>query len=103
MKRNPLKRSGLAWSLLLCLVLANGLMAAPSVAHAGHHAQHHANTHSTGLCAWLCAAGQGIETSSVFLESSLRLVGCVKDVCADQYERLVSSLIFPRGPPSILN
>lgn len=97
------KRSGLVWSLLLCLVLANGLMAAPSVAHAAKHGSHQAGTHSTGLCAWLCAAGQGIETSSVSLESTLRLVDRVAGVRIDQYDILFSSLVFLRGPPSILS
>ena len=45
-----LKQSWLVWSLLLCLVLVNGLLAVPAVAHADHHAKHQAGTHSTGLC-----------------------------------------------------
>ncbi len=56
-----LKQSWLVWSLLLGLVLVNGFLAAPAVAHADHHAKHQAGTHSTGLCAWQCAAGQTAE------------------------------------------
>lgn len=97
-----LKRSGLVWSLLLCLVLVNGFMAAPSVAHAGHHAKHQAETHSTGLCAWLCAAGQGIDTSSGSLESRFRPVDLVVFVLVDQHAFLFCPSIFLRGPPAIL-
>jgi hypothetical protein len=97
-----LKRHYLVWSLLAYLVLVNAFMAAPAVAHAGHHAKHQAGTHSTGLCAWLCAAGQGIETPSVSLESRLRLVDLVLFVLADQYSSLFSPFIFLRGPPSDL-
>ncbi len=95
-----LKRSALVWPLLLCLVLVNGFMAAPSVAHAAHHANHQAGTHTTGLCAWLCAAGQGIETAPVNLESKLQLFDLV--VCRDvsQAQRQLSSLPFFRGPPA---
>ena len=96
------KRSGLVWSLLLCLVLMNGLMAAPSVAHAMHHGKHQAGTHSTGLCAWLCAAGQGIESASVDLESTLRLLDWVVYVHADQYKKSLPSVVFLRGPPAPL-
>lgn len=95
-----LKRSGLVWSLVLCLVLVNWFMAAPSVAHAAKHGSHQAGTHTTGLCAWLCAAGQGIETSSVSLESTLRLVYRVLCFHVDQYARVFSSLTFLRGPPA---
>jgi hypothetical protein len=95
-----LKRSGLVWALLLCLVLVNGFMAAPSVAHAAHHATHKAGTHTTGLCAWLCAAGQGIETSSVSLESTLQLVDRVDFYHVDRPQHDRASCIFLRGPPA---
>ena len=36
-----LKQSGFVWSLLLCLVLVNGFLAVPAVAHADHHANTH--------------------------------------------------------------
>lgn len=44
-------------------------MAAPSVSHAAKHANHKPGTHTTGLCAWLCAAGQGVETVAVVFEA----------------------------------
>lgn len=69
-----MKRSAFIWALLLCIVLVNGLMVAPSVGHAQHHAKHQAGTHSTGICAWLCAAGQAIESSSIHLRSALQLI-----------------------------
>src|SRR5574337_1507053 len=70
-----LKRPLLVWALLCCIVLVNGSMAAPSVGHAEHHAKHQAGTHSTGICAWLCAAGQDIEPSSIHPPpSALQLV-----------------------------
>lgn len=96
------KSRGLVWSLLVCLVLVNGFMAAPSVVHAERHGNHQAGTHSTGLCAWLCVAGQGIEASSVDVESTFSLVERVVPRCDDQYARPCASFIFVRGPPQLL-
>ena len=94
------KRSGLIWSLLLSLVLMNGFMAAPSVAHAAHHENHQAGTHSTGLCAWQCAAGQGVESTSVDLASTIQVVGQVVYIFADKDEESSPLAVFFRGPPS---
>lgn len=95
-----LKRSGLVWALLFCLVLVNGFMAAPSVAHAVHHASHNAGTHSTSLCAWLCASGQGIESSSVGLDSTFRLLGLVAFRDVDQIQKQFFFIVLLRGPPA---
>ena len=95
-----MKRSGLVWSLLLCLVLVNGFMAAPSVDHAGHHAHHQAGTHATGLCAWFCGAGEGIETTSGNVESTLHPVDRVIFNPDDQHDLLFSLFAFLRGPPA---
>ena len=94
------KRLRLVWALLVCLVLTNGFMAAPSVVHAGHHGTHHdAGTHASGICAWFCTSGQGVEASSVNLTSVLQLVGSSEDVSADSIVLLFSSDLFARGPP----
>jgi hypothetical protein len=95
-----MKRSAFIWSLLLCLILVNGLMAAPSVTHAAHHGHHQAGTHSTGLCAWLCTAGQAIETLSVSFEPTFRLVDQIVVCGSIQSEQQFCSLIFLRGPPT---
>ena len=95
------KRPGLVWALLVCLVLTNGFMAAPSVAHAEHHGTHHdAGTHASGICAWFCASGQEVEVSSVNLTSVRQLVGPSGDVSADPIVLLFSSDLFARGPPA---
>ncbi|MBX3302674.1 MAG: hypothetical protein KF693_10715 [Nitrospira sp.] len=96
-------RSVLIWALLLCIVLVNGAMAAPSVGHAEHHADHQAGTHSTGLCAWLCAGGQGVESSAVVVTSTLQLV---ERVVVSQYEAILDPGTFShffRGPPVVLS
>lgn len=98
-----LKRSGLIWALLLCLILVNGLMAAPSVRHALHHAKHQAGTHSTGICAWLCAAGQGVESSSIHLPSELQLF---ERTVVDPIDAVSDAAFydhFLRGPPAFLS
>lgn len=93
--RHPLA----VWALALCLVLVNGSMAAPSVVHAEHHGAHKAGTHTTGICAWLCAAGQAVESSSVNFDSTLQLVGLARTVSADPLFLLFAPDLFPRGPP----
>ena len=95
-----LKQSWFVWSLLLCLVLVNGLLAAPAVVHADHHAKHHAGTHSTGLCAWECAAGQSIDTVTVRLTSLLRLTEMVEHRQPDFMRQIPATSYFFRGPPS---
>ena len=97
-----LRHSSFVWALLLCLVLVNGFMAAPSVGHAQHHADHHAGTHSTGICAWLCAAGQEVESASVSLKSTLHLVERIVVVHINPVCIPVSFHSFFRGPPHLL-
>lgn len=97
-----LKHSWLVWSLLLCLVLINGFMAAPSVDHAQHHADHKAGTHSTGICAWQCAGGVGIESAAVPVTSELQLVECVTLTSSDTVLSVCALSQFLRGPPPIV-
>ena len=98
-----LKQSWLVWSLLLCLVLVNGLLAVPAVAHADHHAKHDAGTHSTGLCAWQCAAGQSIDTAAVVFNSSLQFVELADTRQVDRVVTAQPVSRFLRGPPALLS
>lgn len=98
-----LKQSWLVWSLLLCLVLVNGLLTVPAVAHADHHAKHQAGTHSTGLCAWECAAGQSIDTATVVFFSSLQFVELADTRQDDCVVTAQPVSRFFRGPPAILS
>lgn len=94
-----LKQSWLVWSLLLCLVLVNGLLAAPAVAHADHHAKHQAGMHSTGLCAWECAAGQSLDTATAVFSSSLQFVELADTRQVDYIATASTVSRFFRGPP----
>ena len=94
------KRPRLVWALLVCLVLTNGFMAAPSVAHAEHHGAHHdAGTHASGICAWFCAAGQDIDSSSVEPTANLQLVESALVASFDEVQDSIVLSTFPRGPP----
>lgn len=94
-----LKRPAFVWALLLCLVLVNGLMAAPSVGHAEHHGDHQAGTHSTGICAWMCAAGDGIESFAVQFTSSLQFVERTITLPSRVVLSVGEFSYFLRGPP----
>ena len=98
-----MKRSAFIWALLLCIVLVNGLMVAPSVGHAQHHADHQAGTHSTGLCAWLCVAGDNIESFVVPFTSHLQLIGHTITVAPQPVLSPSVLLYFLRGPPVVLS
>lgn len=98
-----LKQSWLVWSVLLCLVLMNGFLAVPAVAHADHHAKHDAGTHSTGLCAWQCIAGQSIDTAAVVFSSSLQFVELVDTQQIDGVASAQPVSRFLRGPPAFLS
>ncbi|TKB63932.1 MAG: hypothetical protein E8D48_03180 [Nitrospira sp.] len=93
------KQSAFIWALLLCLVLVNGAMVAPSVSHAEHHADHQAGTHSTGFCAWLCAGGVGIESSGIQFVSYLQLLEPVNGLSFEPVRSVVTLPYFFRGPP----
>lgn len=97
-----LRRTTFVWALLLCIVLVNGSMAAPSVGHAEHHAHHQATTHSSGMCAWLCAAGDNVESSVVQFTSSLQLWERVGSSPFHAVLSVVSLQYFFRGPPNLL-
>lgn len=97
-----LKRSGLIWALLLCLVLVNGFMAAPSTAHAEHHhGSHQAGSHATGICAWFCAEDQGIETSSIQAASKLQPIEYAEVPRFNEVHDTISLYAFLRGPPPV--
>ncbi|MEC4891037.1 MAG: hypothetical protein RI101_13365 [Nitrospira sp.] len=96
-----LKQSWLVWLLLLGLVLVNGLLAAPAVAHAGHHAKHDAGTHSTGLCAWQCAAGQTAEDAAPL---SMLVVAVTAPAFLPEIHISCKPFVVrtaSRGPPSV--
>lgn len=93
------KRSWFVWSLVIGLLLINGLMAAPSVSHAAHHSSHKAGTHGSNLCAWECGASQGIEAVYVCFESALEVLDSIEPLPVLQCERLFLSSVDFRGPP----
>lgn len=93
------KPSWLVWSLLACLVLASGFMTVSSVGHLDHHAGHHSGTHATGPCAWLCAAGQAVESGLVLLNAQTRSTVPVDWLTLDAFTTPVSLQIWFRGPP----
>ena len=74
-------------------------MAAPSVGHTEHHAGHQAATHSTGICAWMCAAGDGIESFAFQLSSNLQLIERTIIVPSTVVRSAGSFSYFLRGPP----
>jgi hypothetical protein len=94
-----LKRPAFVWALLLCIVAVNGFMAAPSVGHVEHHGDHQAGTHSTGICAWLCAAGDGIEPYVVQFASSFQLVERAISASSIVVHSADPFSYFLRGPP----
>jgi len=98
---NRARSYGLVWGLLLCLVLVNGSMAAPSVAHAAQHGAHKAGTHSSGFCAWLCAAGQGIEVSPVRVDAAWRPFCTIELQFIEELREDISFQPFLRGPPAL--
>jgi len=74
-------------------------MAAPSVGHAEHHSSHNAGTHATGICAWFCAAGQDVESSTVDLTSVVQFIGPSWTDVGNPVLLIVFPDHSPRGPP----
>ncbi len=95
-----LKRHWVIWLLLAWLALVNGVMAAPSVAHADHHAAHQAGAHSTGLCAWLCAAGQMVDTIRPIPQGSVHLLAFNIPLIFKPSVSQLDECPTSRGPPA---
>lgn len=95
------KPSWLVWSLLACLVLANGFMTVFSAGHLDNHTGHHSGTHATGPCAWLCAAGQAVESGLVHLDGHDRSTVPVDWLTLDAFTATLSFRAWFRGPPSV--
>ena len=96
---NHAARKFISIVLVLCVLSVGGLAQAQAAEHAGHHAQHHTATHGTLLCSWMCAAGQGWETSGAPIPFEWVSVEQVE--CAASGQLLVSYKESPatRGPP----
>jgi hypothetical protein len=94
-------RQILVLPLVACLLLVPALGSSASVAHEAQHAHHKAATHSSALCSWLCGAGQGIETSSIQLDSTLQLLELLETYGVDEVFPALATPRFSRGPPAI--
>jgi len=94
-------RQILVLPLVACLLLVPALASPAMVAHEAQHAHHKAATHSSALCSWLCGAGQGIETSSIQLDSVLQLLDLLETYGVDEVLPATATPTFFRGPPAI--
>lgn len=90
-----------ATGLAAYLLLFGALAYPETVAHAAHHAHHHAATHSTAGCAWLCAAGQGIEHQGAVLTVHVLSSGLPPIFPLEPTEHSPPSLLPARGPPPL--
>ena len=95
-----LNRQILILPLVACLLLVPALASPATVTHESQHAHHKAMHHSSPLCSWFCGAGQGIETSSIQLDSILQLLDLLETYSVDEVLAAVATLRFFRGPPA---
>jgi hypothetical protein len=95
-----LNRQLLVLPLVACLLLVPALASPATVTHEFQHAHHKAMHHSSPLCSWFCGAGQGIETSSIQLDSILQLLDLLETYSVDEVLPAVATLRFFRGPPA---
>ena len=95
-----LNRQLLVLPLVACLLLVPALASPATVTHEFQHAHHKAMHHSSPFCSWFCGAGQGIETSSIQLDSILQLLDLLETYSVDEVLPAVATLRFFRGPPA---
>lgn len=93
-------KKSLAVVLVLCLLIIGGLGSAQAISHESHHAHHQKSTHATVLCAWMCAAGQVLDTVTApdLIERSP--VSRVECSALPDFSSGFSSLLSSRGPPT---
>lgn len=85
--------------LAALLLLVGALASLQSVTHATHHAHHNAATHVTAFCAWMCAAGQIIESGAIQFEAGFRPPGIAQPFGLVEPDLIVWSVFASRGPP----
>jgi len=93
-------KQSLAVLLVLSLLVIGGLGSAQAISHESHHAHHQKTTHATVLCAWMCAAGQVLDTVTApdLIERSP--VSRVESSAVPEWSSGFSSLLSSRGPPT---
>jgi disulfide bond formation protein DsbB len=95
----PVLKKPIALVLLLSLLALGGVMTAQSVEHAAHHAHHQATMHASALCAWMCAAGQALETNTIVFHGHLALVDGWLALPVEAPATLLLEITATRGPP----
>lgn len=88
----------LAAGLLLFLAATTGL----AVAHEIQHAHHMPGMHGTGLCAWICAAGQGVQADTLWLDGESMPIRLAAPAPDRHRAALSFSTHLSRGPPFFL-
>jgi hypothetical protein len=93
-------KQSLAVLLVLSLLVIGGLGSAQAISHESHHAHHQKTTHATVLCAWMCAAGQVLDTVTApdLIERSP--VSRVEFSALPEWSSGFSSLLSSRAPPT---
>ena len=86
--------------LVLCLLVVGSVASAQSISHESHHAHHQKSTHSTVLCAWMCAAGQVLDTVSTPGLIELAPVSLIESAPLPEFSSSPSSVLTSRGPPN---
>lgn len=88
-----------AAGLTAFLLILSGMVYPQTLAHAAHHAHHDAAMHGTALCAWLCTAGQALETADIVFEAVPGPVTTVLATRPVQHPLTHRSSSASRGPP----
>ncbi len=86
--------------LVLCLLAVGSFASAQSISHESHHAHHQKSTHSTVLCAWMCAAGQVLDTVTTPALIELAPVSLVELPARPEFSSSLSFVLTSRGPPN---
>lgn len=96
---SPRQRS-VAVGLAVGLLLVIGSMSTQMAGHSVHHAHHEASTHATAVCAWMCAAGQVMETGAVHLPEQAGCQVLADDTTPAGPDDALPRFSASRGPPS---
>ncbi len=100
MSRNDFHSKLLAWGLFVALVVVSGT-AGTAVAHDLHHGTHHsAKLHGTGICAWMCAAGDGMQALFPCVVGESLPVATVAPAALPEAPSGPTSVPATRAPPA---
>lgn len=89
--------------LLACaFLILQGMVYPHMLEHLSQHVHHQPGVHGTVVCAWMCAAGQDVESVAEWVPVTSPVIALADDILFDSISIESRALWTSRGPPNSL-